>query len=412
MKKTFTIFALFILNLTLLNATKIPVNSVSQFTAALSSYSSGDTLLIAEGTYDLSSSTRTISKTICIMGNPSALNKPKIKGQWIFGGNCSLYFEGVEPYYNIDKTENVSSYFIQAVTTANYNIPVISLKDCYIHGFGRSVLRADNGTIIPTISNLIIDNCIIEDIGRANESYSVLAVKTGKISNVTITNTTVYDCPNGFWYSEVIAFPITFNIERCSLIKVTSTTGAYNSKLLFNANTNPGSSYTLKNCLISDSNDGEVTNMQLKLGSNGTNHFGYVDNVVFGNNMNSPFFTSTTLTTDNETEVLLFSYNYALLTVTTYPNTVNSVGDPRWKVNGVWTELEDHSIDSKVYIRNGNVVLKDLPEYASVEVYNINGMRLYSENSVSGTMQFPATSRIMIIRVLANGIYRSYKIAF
>lgn len=247
MKKTITFFTLLILNLTLLNATKITVTSVTEFTNALSSYSSGDTLMIAEGTYDLSASTRTISKTICIMGNPSAHNKPKIKGQWIFGGNCSLYFEGVEPYYNIDKTENVSSYFIQAQTTANYNIPVISMKNCYIHGFGRSVLRADNGTIIPTINNLIIDNCIIEDIGRSSVVYSVLAVKTGKISNVNITNTTVYDCPNGFWYTEITAFPITFNMERCSLIKVTSA----GSKLLFNTNTNPGSSYTLKNCLIS-----------------------------------------------------------------------------------------------------------------------------------------------------------------
>lgn len=152
--------------------------------------------------------------------------------------------------------------------------------------------------------------------------------------------------------------------------------------------------------------------MQLKLASNGTNHFGYVDNVVFGNNMNSPIFTSTTLTTDNETEVLLFSYNYGLLTVTTLPNTVNNVGDPRWRVNGVWTDLEEYTIDSKVYIRNGNIVLEDLPESASVEVYNINGMRLYSEKAVSETMQFPAKSRLMIVRVSAKGIYRSYKIAF
>ena len=408
MKKTITLFILFILNLTLLNATKIGVNTVSEFISALSSYSSGDTLLIAEGTYDLSGSLRTISKTICIMGNPSASNKPKIKGQWVFGGNCSLYFEGVEPYYNIDKTENVSSYFIQAQTTANYNIPVISLKNCYIHGFGKAVLRADHSTIIPTITNLIIDNCIIEDIGRENKSYSVLAVTTGKISNVTITNTTVYDCPNGFWYTEVTAFPITFNMERCSLLKVTSA----GSKLLFNANTNPGSSYTLKNSLISHSNDGVTTNMQLKLGSNGTNHLGYVNNVVFGNNRNSTIFTSTILTTEIKTLLIIMTFNYPLLTVTTNPNTVNNVGDPRWKVNGVWTELEDHVIDSKVYIRNGNIVLEDLPGFASVEIYNINGMRLYSEKAVSTTMQFPATSRLMIIRVLSNGIFRTYKIAF
>jgi hypothetical protein len=198
-------------------------------------------------------------------------------------------------------------------------------------------------------------------------------------------------------------------MEKCSIIKVSGT----GSKLLLNANTNPGSSYILKNCIVSDSFDGVVTNMQFKIGSNGTDHFGYIDNVVFGNNMNAAIFTSTTLTTDIKTQTTSLTYNYPALTITTDPNTISNLGDPRWKINGITTGVKSvETINANVYARNAYIYFENLPKMAKIEVYSTNGRQLIVANAISQTLILPVAEKMSIVRISANGKTQTCKVGF
>lgn len=391
-------------------ATKSIVTDVSGFNSA---WGTVDTIQVAEGTYTFNISNKAITANTVIIADPGASSKPVLeKIMFIFGSTTGYSFEvnGIEAYWDLEGASPIttSRYFIQA-TAGSITIPLIKIVNCNLHGFSRALIRMDNTTNIATLTSLIIDNSIISDMGMDSPSYSILALKTAKVAAASITNSTFYSCKNGVWYTEKTDFPVTFNMEKCCLIKVSGT----GSKLLLNANTNPGSSYTLKNCVVSDSYDAVVTNMQFKIGSNGTDHFGYVDNVIFGNNMNTPKFTSTTLTTDIETQTSSFSYVYSTLNITTDPNTVNNVGDPRWRINGVWTATPaKNNIGAKVYVSNGNIVVSQLPTLATVEVYSINGRRLYSANAVSETMLIPVSERNAIVRVAANGTSQTYKVGF
>src|SRR5690606_19543632 len=116
-------------------------------------------------------------------------------------------------------------------------------------------------TNIATITSLVIDDCYIYDMGRNSVGYSTIGVKTAKLTNANITNSTFYDLPNGTWNSEQTAVPVNLLIENCTLIK-TTTSG---SKLVITNKTNPGSVYTIRNCIIADSQDATTDKMQIKL---------------------------------------------------------------------------------------------------------------------------------------------------
>ncbi|MFA5044647.1 MAG: DUF4957 domain-containing protein [Paludibacter sp.] len=403
MKKTFTFLAAFcVLAISNVWATKIQVTTAAEFTTAWGTYASGDTIVLAAGDYDLSTNV-TISKTVTIMADPNASTMPKIiKTQFIFGADCSFFVEGIEVYYDVEGVATpTGSYFIQAQSGGNWNIPTISIKNSNIHGYGRAMVRADNTTVIPTITNLIINNCIISDMGRNSAGYSVLALKTGKVSNVTITNSTVYNCMNGFWYSEKNDFPVIFNMDKCCILKSTST----GSKLIFNNNTNPGSVHTIKDCIISDSYDASADKMQIKLGSNGTDTYGHINNVILGNNMNASIFVSTTLTTDNEVAVTALSFNYPALTITTTPSTVSNIGDPRWEINGVRTNTDFKSFNNIfAYISNNQLTVGNLPLNSSVDIYSFSGSHIYSKSNSGSILQIPMSSACIVKVVSGTGI--------
>ncbi len=387
-------------------ATKSIVTDVDGFNSA---WGTVDTIQVAEGTYTFNISNKTITANTVIIADPAATKKPVLeKIMFLFGNTTGYSFEvnGIEAYWDLEGASPVtaSRYFIQA-TAGSITIPLIKIVNCNLHGYSRALIRMDNSSNIATLTSLIIDNSIISDMGMDSPGYSILALKTAKVAAASITNSTFYSCKNGVWYTEKTDFPITFNMEKCCIIKVSSTS----SKLLFNANTNAGSVYTLKNSIISDSYDGTNTNMVSKLSSH-TNH---IDNVIYGNNLPDELFTNTTLTTDNKTLTNSFSYNYPALTITTDPNTINNVGDPRWKINEVWTTTPvENSIDAKVFVSNGTIVVNNLPAYTTVEVYSINGRKLYSANAVSETMLIPVSERNAIVRVAANGTSQTYKVGF
>ena len=82
-----------------------------------------------------------------------------------------------------------------------------------------------------------------------------MGLKTAKIANATIENTSFYNCPGGIWYSEQKAAPInlTFknvNILNCTGFTIKDENSTNSSKRTINASANEGSKYLFENCII------------------------------------------------------------------------------------------------------------------------------------------------------------------
>ncbi|MPN17100.1 hypothetical protein SDC9_164450 [bioreactor metagenome] len=212
---------------------------------------------------------------------------------------------------------------------------------------------------------------MIEDIGRQANNYQAFAVHYANISNATIKNSTFYRCKGGLWQGNFNQnFPINFLMENCCIIRV-STTG---SKRIIDSKTNPGSVYTIKNCIISNSYDGVNEYLQLSLGSDGSTHLGHLDNVILGNNFNTAKFDATILTTNNEVAVTSLSYNFDSLTINTTPNSIYNIGDPDWKINGVTTAVNSQSSPNIYgYIENNQLNIHNLPLNSKIIMYNLSG---------------------------------------
>jgi hypothetical protein len=345
MKKTITLFiAICTLSLSSLRAAEIPVTTSAEFIAALTSYTAGDIILVASGDYTLSA-TNSIPRDLTIKASPTATTKPVVKMSLILTASVSLYIDGIEAYYDVEGAATTTgTYFIQAVAGPNFNYPTISIKNSKIHGYGRGVLRSDNGTNISTITNLIVDNCLFYDQGRNSVTYSVFGVKTAKISNASITNTTFYNSPSGIWNSENTNTAVNLLMEKCTFIKVTST----GSKLLFTASANPGSIYTIKDCIVSDSYDATATSMVFKFSADGTTTgVANLQNTIFGNHMNAAPISTTTLTTDTRIIPSTLTFNYSTLSVQTTPTAYTGIGDPRWSLSAGTLPLDFLSLTGK-----------------------------------------------------------------
>ncbi|HRZ97839.1 MAG TPA: hypothetical protein P5084_09790 [Paludibacter sp.] len=382
-------------------ATKHPVTTTAEFTTAWGAYVAGDTIVMSTGTYS-GFGDKNITKSVTIMSaDTTSTDRPIIvAGQFIFTQpNCSFVINGIEAYYYTEAASVTDSkYFLQAVanTMSTGTIPLISLRNCTIHGYSRGLIRADNTTAanIPTIPEIFINNCLLYDISRVRADYTALGLKAAKMTKVTIKNTTFYNSPCGFFYSENTDTPVNLLIENCCLIKLTNntTTGTQTnaSKMIIYNNGNAGSTRTIKNTIISDSFDGSTERMQIKLGSDGTTNWGNADNVVFGNNMNAAIFTSTVLTVNNQTTATSLSYNYPAMTITTDPITINNLGDPRWRINGVWTNAISKS-ESNIFanIHNNQLTIGNLPLNSTINVYSFAGSRLFSKKNSGSILQVP-----------------------
>lgn len=402
MKTTITlIISALVLMTSQLHAVEIPVTNAEEFNTAWLSYSADDVIVLGEGTY-AALGDKTIDRTVTIKAAPGLATKPILQGvQFMIKGICSFSVEGVEIYFDEPAAASPQGkYFVQAVDASALTgtIPLISIKSSVIHGFGRGLIRADNGTNIATITSLVIDDCYIYDMGRNSVGYSTIGVKTAKLTNATITNTTFYDSPNGTWNSEQTAAPVNLLMENCTLIK-TTTAG---SKLVITNKANPGSVYTIRNCIIADSQDASTDRMQIKLADvaddatvtgNLENSIlmGFKDPKVFG-----PLAVNTEIATTSIT------YDISKWEITTDPVTTASVGDPRWKVNGFTTLINPVNSKTYVYAESGMLHLNRLTGNARVEVYNLSGNLLHAVSTANESVSLPLNDRTAIVRVVAD----------
>jgi hypothetical protein len=105
-----------------------------------------------------------------------------------------LHFENVElsAYANGDKTTTRRPYIINQ--SAASNMGQVSFENCKISDFLNTPLRIQTATT--TIDRVIVNNCVVDNIGIADAgpgtgTYAFINVTgTGKINNITITNST------------------------------------------------------------------------------------------------------------------------------------------------------------------------------------------------------------------------------
>jgi hypothetical protein len=383
-------------------AAEINVSTAEQFNTAWLSYEAGDVIVLAEGTYALIGD-KSVTRSVTIKAAPEATAKPILQGvQFILNDVCSFTFDGIKCYFDEPgAVAPTGKYFLQAVSTgiATGTIPLIDIRNSEIHGFGRGLFRADHSTNIATITSFVVENCYLWDMGRNSVGYSTIGMKTAKIANVLVKNTTIYNSPNGTWNAEQVAFPVNFVMENCNVIKTTTAAG----KLIITNKTNPGSVYRIKNCIFADSHDAGTDRMQFKMADaaddvTSATHlensilYGFKTPKIFG-----------TLNTNTEIAVSTLAYNHEAWTVTTSPAETGFVGDPRWIVNGI-TSSVDASKQSDAYghLLNAHLNLYNLPENARVEVYSFNGSALHLAQA-SGQISLPLNTNAAIVRIISAG---------
>jgi hypothetical protein len=412
MKKFYSfLLALALLTLSFANAAEWHVTTLEELNNAWTNYVSGDTIFIAAGTYETIGNL-SVTKSVTLMAESDALSMPVLTGvQFIYGQPCSFEFNGLEVYCDAVGAETTTGkYFLQAVDAnlLNGTIPQIIIKNANIHGFGRGLLRADNSTNMATITQLQIENCLIWDMGRNSVGYSTLGVKTAKISNAVIINSTFYNSPNGTWNSEDTTTPINFLMENCCIIKTTSSS----SKLIITNKTKAGSTYTVKNSIISHSYDDTSDKMQLKFADTADepNVVCNLENSILGINFKDPKIIGT-LANNTEVTVSSLAYDYDNMTITTDPNTVKNIGDPRWKVNEESTGLTKNSFENiYAYFDGNNLRVKNLPLNSTVDVFDVAGKKLFSLSKINAEINVPVKANILIIKVFSNEGSRIIKV--
>lgn len=410
MKKFFTTILAFAMGVICIHAAEHVVTNATEFNTAWTSYQEGDVIVFDAGTYTALGDKK-VTKSVTLKASPTALSTPVLTGvQFIMEASCNFICDGLEVYFDEEgASAPTGKYFLQAVhaNMLNGTIAEISIKNSNIHGFGRGLIRADNGTNFATITNLNIDNCLIWDMGRNSVGYSTIGVKTAKISNATIKNTTFYNSPNGTWNSEDLSTPINFLMENCNVLKTTTAT----SKLIITNKTNPGSVFTIKNCIISDSYDASSDRMQIKLADaiDEATVTGHLDNSILANHFAEQKVFGP-LTTNTEIAVTSLTIDYSQWRITTSPQLIASIGDPRWSLN-ITTGINKQLLENTTLTMLDNQLqIKNIPQGTKVDVFTMSGALVKSIQANHNLLSIPVNADMLLVRITHGSSVKHYKV--
>ncbi len=395
MKKLFTtLVAAALVFIQGLNAANIEVATVEDFNNALLTYSAGDTILLASGEYALNSKI-TLTQSFAIKASATAQTRPVISGvQFVLDAPVNFHVEGIEAFYDVEGAETTTgNYFLQVINISLEAAPIekLTFKDVVIHGYGRGMVRSDktnDGTYgIATINNLVLDNVYAYDMGRNSAGYSILGVKTAKVSNATIKNSTFYNSPSGLWNSEDKTTAVNFLMENCTVLKITKS----GSKKIITNKINPGSVYTIKNSIFSDSYDGGSDNMSIRV-ADSANVSGVtctIENTIMANQFVEGSKITGPVTSSTEVIVESLTYDASQFTITTNPTTTGAIGDPRWVVNNFTALNPVSERNTQGYIANGQIQLNNLVAGSQVSIYNFQGQKLMVKSASTSQLSIP-----------------------
>jgi hypothetical protein len=231
----------------------------------------------------------------------------------------------------IDQIEFNDVYLVSDNYTSRYvinngnsaNIGRVVFNESRIEIFRGMFRLKDNGT---NISELIINNCVVDSIGN----YSVININaSSKIDNITITNSTIYKVEG------VIASASAANLVTVSDCTFNEAPLGNNKNLYFDFGTiNISNGFNITNCIFGTGkvSGGANTVKDIKVGSSTAvgviNSFKTTDHVTIpgGNEFQ-------TLTSANRksTELWTAPYDGIFVIADATFTGRNSAGDPRWR---------------------------------------------------------------------------------
>ncbi|GHU85805.1 hypothetical protein FACS1894153_1690 [Bacteroidia bacterium] len=189
------------------NVVQLPDGDGDALKAALEDEeNAGKIIYLPSGTYNVSSEIA-MSSGMTIWGDQEA--EPKVKIEYTSTSRLiklvgtaidTLKFIHLEIACTDGNATTQGTYFINQGSNEAMTVNALILEDCYVHEFGRSLIRYQGVSQI--INNLIVENCILERIGvQPGQSYSILqtnvsATPLPKFDNVVFNNTTVFNCAN------------------------------------------------------------------------------------------------------------------------------------------------------------------------------------------------------------------------
>lgn len=135
---------------------------------------------------------------------------------------------------------NFGGTYLFNFSGANSEIKSIKITDCSIK-YKRGILRCKDAA---TIDLITVDNCIIDSIG----GYGVVTADfaTAKITNITVTNSTLSSCQSLFGGTKQAASPInSIDIENNTFVYCIA-----NGKYVFDYSGCTVASFVLKNCVF------------------------------------------------------------------------------------------------------------------------------------------------------------------
>jgi hypothetical protein len=234
------------------------LNPGDDLRAAIESVDNDTTIIfLMEGAYTVSSSI-TISKPIVVLGDPDADNLVKIEmgtNRIILADAAvmdTIMFTNLE-IFGVDNPESNEKYFInQGASAENCNVSALIFDNCYIHGYGRSVVRVQN--IATRIDNIVFNNCIIEKTGvQTGQNYSVVQITVASTNKTAIrfSNSTVFNSGNSGTQGLVnvnAGAASSILLENCTFDDVSG--GAATANFI-NCGTAPDAPViTIKNCIM------------------------------------------------------------------------------------------------------------------------------------------------------------------
>lgn len=361
---------------------------------AVTNAADGDVIIIGQCDSVLTQVALTVTKHITVKAASGLASKPTLKLGFILKNNSSLRVEGIKFYYDTPTTPQTtntdSKYGIQAVAEVA-TIDSIVMVNCEALNFGRGLIRADNTTNIATINKIVIDNCIISNATSVSTSYATIGLKTAKVSNITIRNTTITNGLGSVLYSEDSSTALNLLIDHVTIFNCSKT--ATKSMIAFKSPA--GSNLTVSNSIVSFSgittaaSDTLLKNVIDFSASAGT--FSLSNSIICPHLFASkivplvkPDGTSASWSSYGMVTVDSLSMNQNYV-VSTYPTQLNTIGDPRgYKTN----TAVNNSVQPKfkVYPNPASDIIYLDQVYAKVRVINIAGqtiLHLTNTNSCS-----------------------------
>lgn len=307
----------------------------------------GDVLILGDGEYNVESTVE-ISKSITI----KAANAGKAildKYQFVVPAGSTienLAFENLVSKH----VEDQGKYFLQVNTATSY-VKNLSIKGCYIQGYGRGAVRAtESGS---KIDNAVVEDCVFTNMGMNGAGYAVINPQKANVKSFKVSNCTFYNSKSAiFRYEGPETIDVLF--EYCTVINCGSSEGR--KMMEVGGSVTEASTFKVKNSIFTGSFDattpaGKTIDFQNK---------GDVESSLL-EGFSDPLLNRTTETSPVTGTVLTF--DMTAYTMTTDPSTIAGIGDARWTLNGSQggSNIETTGMESEII---------------ATEYYNVAGVKV------------------------------------